>query len=127
MYESLAFEDAHQSILDLLPATPGRVLDVGAGSGRDAAWFAYRGHEVVAVEPSDNMRRQARERHADPRIRWIDDALPGLTLGRGHVAYGSGGVSERGAPRERRASIPRLRARARIAIRAGGCAGGELG
>jgi SAM-dependent methyltransferase len=79
MYESLAFEDAHRSILDLLPTTPGRVLDVGAGSGRDAAWFAYRGHEVVAVEPSDNMRREARERHADPRIRWIDDALPGLT------------------------------------------------
>jgi SAM-dependent methyltransferase len=79
MYESLAFEDAHQSILDLIPTAPGRVLDVGAGSGRDAAWFAYRGHEVVAVEPSDNMRRQARERHADPRIRWIDDALPGLT------------------------------------------------
>ena len=25
------------------------------------------------------MRREARERHADPRIRWIDDALPGLT------------------------------------------------
>jgi SAM-dependent methyltransferase len=79
MYESLALEDAHSSILDLLPATPARILDVGAGSGRDAAWFAYRGHEVVAVEPSDNMRRQARERHADPRIRWIDDALPGLT------------------------------------------------
>jgi DNA repair protein RadA/Sms len=79
MYESLAFEEAHGPILDLLPATPGRVLDVGAGSGRDAAWFAYRGHAVVAVEPSDNMRRQARERHADPRIRWIDDALPGLT------------------------------------------------
>ena len=79
MYESLAFEKAHSSILDLLPATPGRVLDVGAGSGRDAAWFAYRGHEIVAIEPSDNMRREARERHTDPRIRWIDDALPGLT------------------------------------------------
>lgn len=79
-YESVPFEEAHRSILDLQPATPGRVLDVGAGSGRDAAWFAYRGHEVVAVEPSDNMRREARERHADPRIRWIDDALPGLTL-----------------------------------------------
>lgn len=79
LYESLAFEEVHQAILDLLPQAPARILDVGAGSGRDAAWFAYRGHEVVAVEPSDGMRREARERHDLPGIRWLDDALPALT------------------------------------------------
>jgi len=77
-YESLAFEDVHQSTLDLMPKKPGRVLDVGAGSGRDAAWFAYRGHEVVAVEPSDGMRHEARERHVDPHIMWLNDSLPVL-------------------------------------------------
>ena len=39
-YESLTFEDVHPSILDLLPASGATILDVGAGSGRDAAWFA---------------------------------------------------------------------------------------
>lgn len=77
-YERLRFEDVHAEILDLLPKTSGRVLDIGAGSGRDAAWFADRGHEVVAVEPSAAMRDAARDRHSSPRIRWIDDRLPAL-------------------------------------------------
>ncbi|MBP2316814.1 class I SAM-dependent methyltransferase [Azospirillum soli] len=77
-YESVAAEDVHGPVLDLLPATPGAVLDVGAGSGRDAAWLARLGHQVVAVEPSAGMRAEAQRRHADPRIRWVDDRLPGL-------------------------------------------------
>lgn len=54
-YESLSFQDVHGSLLDLLPAPGSTVLDIGAGSGRDAAWFAANGYEVVAVEPSDGM------------------------------------------------------------------------
>lgn len=78
-YETTSFERVHEHILDLIPDRPARILDVGAGSGRDAAWFAYRGHEVVAVEPSSGMRREALERHADPRIHWLDDSLPALS------------------------------------------------
>jgi protein-L-isoaspartate O-methyltransferase len=48
-YESLAFEEVYSSLLDLLPAPDSTVLDIGAGSGRDAAWFAARGDDVVAV------------------------------------------------------------------------------
>ncbi|MGY0714692.1 methyltransferase domain-containing protein [Azospirillum argentinense] len=77
-YESVAAEDVHSAVLDLLPSAPGAVLDVGAGSGRDAAWLARLGHQVVAVEPSAGMRAEAQRRHGDPRIRWIDDRLPGL-------------------------------------------------
>ncbi|WP_241665608.1 methyltransferase domain-containing protein, partial [Teichococcus oryzae] len=33
---------------DLLPEAPFALLDLGAGSGRDAAWLAALGHEVVA-------------------------------------------------------------------------------
>ncbi|MEE4302163.1 MAG: class I SAM-dependent methyltransferase [Pseudomonadales bacterium] len=54
------------------------VLDVGAGSGRDAAWFAARGHEVFAVEPATRLREVAAAHHTHPRIHWIDDRLPGL-------------------------------------------------
>ena len=69
----------HGWLLELLPERRGLILDVGAGSGRDAAGFAAMGHEVVAVEPSTSMLREASMRHADTRIRWIDDRLPGAS------------------------------------------------
>ena len=77
-YEQLLFEDVHAAVLDLLPESPGTVLDIGAGSGRDAAWFAAQGHEVVAVEPSVEMRETGNVRHPSSRIRWMDDRLPDL-------------------------------------------------
>lgn len=76
-YESLSFEEVHSGLLDLLPAS-GTILDVGAGSGRDAAWFAARGWDVVAVEPSDAMRARAQALHPLPRITWLADSLPDL-------------------------------------------------
>lgn len=55
----------------------GLALDVGAGSGRDAAWLQSLGYEVVAAEPSAALCAEgARRRGAE--IRWIDDRLPGL-------------------------------------------------
>ena len=77
-YERLGFDGVHNQVLDLLPDDAGSVLDVGAGSGRDAAWFASQGHDVVAVEPSARMREQAMKRHGSSRIRWLDDRLPAL-------------------------------------------------
>ncbi len=77
-YESLTFEDVHPTLLDLLPAPGATILDVGAGSGRDAAWFADKGYEVVAAEPSEPMRTLARQRHPSPRIYWVADNLPDL-------------------------------------------------
>ena len=77
-YESLTFEHVHPALLDLLPAPGATILDVGAGSGRDAAWFAAKGYDVVAIEPSEAMRSLARQRHPSPRIHWIADSLPDL-------------------------------------------------
>lgn len=77
-YESLSFEQVHSGIMDLMPDTPSIVLDVGAGSGRDAAWFASKGCEVIAVEPATAMLEQAKQLHPEARIRWIEDKLPGL-------------------------------------------------
>jgi SAM-dependent methyltransferase len=79
-YESLAPEDVHRAVLHLMPSTPARVLDIGAGTGRDAAWFAAQGHRVVAVEPTDAMRLRAMALHTSPRITWIDDGLPELAV-----------------------------------------------
>jgi SAM-dependent methyltransferase len=77
-YESVAAEDVHAWLVDLLPNAPALVLDVGAGTGRDAAWLASRGLEVVAVEPSGAMRAEAQRLHPSPSIRWVSDSLPGL-------------------------------------------------
>lgn len=78
-YESLSFEQVHGCLVDLLPEPGATVLDVGAGSGRDAAWFAARGYEVVAVEPSGSMRSEAMRLHPAANIRWLDDSLPDLS------------------------------------------------
>lgn len=59
-YETVSAPDLHGPVADLLPAAPSQVLDVGAGSGRDAAWLAKMGHEVLAVEPSATFREAGR-------------------------------------------------------------------
>jgi SAM-dependent methyltransferase len=77
-YESLAFADVHQHMLHLFPTTPSRVIDIGAGTGRDAAAFAGMGHTVTAVEPTPELRSAARRLHGHLPITWIDDSLPDL-------------------------------------------------
>jgi SAM-dependent methyltransferase len=77
-YESISFERTYRSLMHLLPSPPADVLDIGAGSGRDAAAFAALGHRVVAVEPTAEFRRIARRLHGSSRITWLDDSLPEL-------------------------------------------------
>jgi SAM-dependent methyltransferase len=55
-YDALSTDEQLAGMGDLLPPPPARVLDVGAGSGRDSAWFAAHGHSVVAAEPVDAFR-----------------------------------------------------------------------
>ena len=78
LYEKATFETANGWYSHLLPPSPAAVLDVGAGTGRDASWFAANGYSVVAAEPSASMRAIAARRYPDSGIRWIDDRLPGL-------------------------------------------------
>ena len=77
-YESISFNDVHRQVLHLLPEPPGRVLDVGAGTGRDAAALAATGFAVTAVEPTAELRKRAVALHPEPGIEWLDDALPDL-------------------------------------------------
>ena len=74
-YASVADLPSREWLADLLPRQPGLVVDVGAGTGRDALAFAAAGHEVVAVEPSAAMRAQAA---SHDRVRWLTDTLPAL-------------------------------------------------
>jgi SAM-dependent methyltransferase len=77
-FEALRTADVLAPVMELLPVQPGRILDVGAGTGRDSAWFAGRGHRVVAVEPAPELRRAGMNLHRDPNIAWVDDRLPFL-------------------------------------------------
>lgn len=86
-YQSIRFADVHRHVLHLFPTSPCRVLDIGAGTGRDAAGFAELGHNVVAVEPTARLRLAAMALHPSPLIEWVDDGLPELNLiaGRGQT------------------------------------------
>jgi SAM-dependent methyltransferase len=77
-YESITFAQTQGSIFHLIPPHPCRVLDIGAGTGRDAAGFAALGHRVLAVEPTDELRSRAQVLHPHPNIEWLDDGLPDL-------------------------------------------------
>ncbi|QCK86265.1 class I SAM-dependent methyltransferase [Phreatobacter aquaticus] len=77
-YESIAFADVHALVLPFFPATPADVLDVGAGTGRDAAALAALGHRLVAAEPTAELRAHGERLHAAHPIVWLDDGLPDL-------------------------------------------------
>ncbi len=82
-YEAVSFEDVHTALQRILEqefsGRPITVLDVGAGTGRDAAWLAARGHLIVAVEPSPSMRKIGQALHPAAAIEWLDDTLPSLS------------------------------------------------
>ncbi len=73
-YELLRFEEVHAEILDLIPQKPGAVLDVGAGSGRDASWFARNDWEVLAVDPALKMLEQAKAIHTEAGL-WCEKGI----------------------------------------------------
>lgn len=77
-YEQLPFGMQFETVQSYLPASVQTVLDIGAGSGQAAAWFAGKGAAVVAVEPTDAMRAGAQRLHPDQSITWMDDGLPDL-------------------------------------------------
>lgn len=75
-FRTIDCEELYRAELPLLPTSPGRVLDLGAGIGMDAAWLARRGHRVLAVEPTEEFRAAGQRLHPAPEIEWLDDALP---------------------------------------------------
>lgn len=68
-YESVRFADVHRPVLHLIPRRPGRALDIGSGTGRDASALAAMGHRVVAVEPTGEFRATAAALHPSPKDR----------------------------------------------------------
>jgi protein-L-isoaspartate O-methyltransferase len=79
-YEEVIFSDVHAPVLRLMPQAPCCVLDIGAGTGRDAAALAELGNIITAVEPVDELRAAASALHPSPKITWIKDSLPDLAV-----------------------------------------------
>ncbi|BDM66094.1 hypothetical protein NFHSH190041_35460 [Shewanella sp. NFH-SH190041] len=85
-YQSLSFEQVHAGWQDLLSQlvvfdNGFKVLDVGAGAGRDAAALAlcYPGCNVIAVEPVAELAKFGQQFTADLAVKWLTDSLPQLS------------------------------------------------
>ena len=78
-YETVSAERVNDWLIDLLPHNKACILDVGSGSGRDAAWLASLGHEVIAVEPDCTMRKECERFHRNKTFRLLADRLPTLS------------------------------------------------
>lgn len=76
--QALPFDEVNKALLPFLPENPGRVLDVGAGAGQNAAALARLGHAVTAVEPFAPFLAAARQTYVDHDVIWKDDCLPYL-------------------------------------------------
>ena len=76
--ESVDFYKLHECILHLVPKSKSSILDLGAGSGRDAAALAGMGHNVIAIDPMTEFLKAAEIIHSSSKIQWVNDSLPKL-------------------------------------------------
>lgn len=90
-YLSTSFEAVHKSWSQFLPAIinnpNARILDIGAGSGRDAkfiAQLALKTHgdknniQVFAVEPANVLADIGAHQTQGLNVKWLEDSLPAL-------------------------------------------------
>lgn len=55
-----------RTVLPLLPATGGRVIEVGCGTGEDASALAAKGHSVLATDAAPEMLAHAAQKAGEP-------------------------------------------------------------
>mgnify|MGYP005986473199 CR=1 FL=1 len=92
-YLSKSFEEVHQSWAHFLPniiENPNaRILDIGAGSGRDAKYIAQaalnkhgdkNGTQVIAVEPANLLAELGARQTVGLNVKWLTDSLPALSI-----------------------------------------------
>jgi SAM-dependent methyltransferase len=75
LHERLIPRQLYQLILEYFEPN-GKTLDIGCGSGRDTAWLANNGFDVMGIDASSRMLEEARKRH--PELTFQEMALPDL-------------------------------------------------
>lgn len=84
-YQQIPARAVHGDWLTLLEpwleVAPRRLLDVGAGSGRDAAFLAglNSGNNVVAVEPCHAFSALGQHHTRTLAVTWVNDSMPALS------------------------------------------------
>ncbi len=95
-YLSKSFEQVHKSWAHFLPAIinnpDARILDIGAGAGRDVKYFAEQAQQrfdqnhnihIYAVEPATDLanigKQITRNISQKVKITWLEDSLPALS------------------------------------------------
>ncbi|MCP4324940.1 MAG: methyltransferase domain-containing protein [Psychromonas sp.] len=86
MYLSKTFEQVHQAWRDHLPAVlkknDARILDLGAGAGRDSKYLAEQGAvnniQITAVEPALMLADLGKKNTQGLNVNWLQDSLPDL-------------------------------------------------
>mgnify|MGYP000406834841 CR=1 FL=1 len=85
-YLSKGFEEVHHSwrhlLAPVLQKNDVRLLDLGAGAGRDAKYLATQGQDknvhVTAIEPASVLAEIGREQTKGLNVSWLNDSLPAL-------------------------------------------------
>jgi len=78
-FEAISSPDLLLHVSEFIPDYACRIIEIGAGTGRDAAWLASKGIDVLAVEPVSEFREAGKLLHPSPQIEWINDSLPSLS------------------------------------------------
>ncbi|NNE53123.1 MAG: class I SAM-dependent methyltransferase [Sulfitobacter sp.] len=77
-YRAIDSAVLHSRVWHHFPKRPSEILDIGAGTGRDAAWLSGFGHRITALEPSAAFRAAGQQAHRGRGVTWINDHLPDL-------------------------------------------------
>lgn len=72
-------QDLYEAFINDLPEQDSQhILDVGCGSGRDAAYFATLGYQVTAIDASANLLEWAKRHYSLEVINWQHMAFDGV-------------------------------------------------
>ena len=88
MYRSKNFNEVHGAYLEHFTAAltkqDARILDLGAGAGRDSQYLAQQGAaynvSVIAVEPAKNLAALGKQYTQGLNVHWLQDSLPDLNV-----------------------------------------------
>ena len=70
-FDTQGLRGVEEKLFDAYFKTPGKMLDLGCGTGRTSVVLASRGLQVDAVDYSEAMIRKAKEKYPDTSVRFM--------------------------------------------------------